>query len=104
MLIRLLDLPPYLNSTQRAFQLDNNWGFSCSCKLCSSTGLSKRQSDTRLRRIEKIIEDLNVLPEKRKPDPLKAERLVKLHEQEGHLGPIAGAQMYFLLHSWIQLG
>jgi hypothetical protein len=78
----------------RKQQLDKQWGFNCTCKLCTASPKAVKASDVRLARIQRIIADLNVSIGERKPDPEKAELLVKLHEQERLWGPMAGAQMY----------
>jgi hypothetical protein len=93
------DLPPYANSTMRKEILRKQWGFECTCKLCTASPKAKKASDVRLARIEKIIEDLNISLDHRAKDPEKAELLVKLHEQEKLWGPLAGAQMYAALEN-----
>jgi len=96
-------LAPYHNSTQRRSELRRQWGFDCTCSLCSSSDSDLSLSDYRLHRIQEIIRDLAKPYAERKPDPSKAEVLVKLHRQEGLFGPIAGAQVWAALE-YTQLG
>lgn len=90
----VLDLPPYMNYTERRLHLEIQWGFKCQCSLCTSSPSARRESDRRLHRIQQIIEGLNIPPAERKPNPILLEELITLHEKEGLWGPIAGAQMY----------
>jgi len=96
-------IPPYENSTRRDAKLASVWGFKCHCALCKSSPSKKRASDRRLNAIQSIIKELNMPFAERDPAidkssyVKKALQLVKLHEQEGLWGSIAGSHMYVAL-------
>ncbi|KAF2397904.1 hypothetical protein EJ06DRAFT_558855 [Trichodelitschia bisporula] len=75
-------LAPYLNSTARRAQLAEQWSFACTCAACTSSARDTLNSDLRLAQIEKMIAELTAPAEGRPPDPMKAQKLVKLHERE----------------------
>jgi hypothetical protein len=83
-----------MNYTERRIHLEVQWGFKCRCALCTATPRARQESDTRLHRIESIIEEISLAPPKRKLNPVLIEELVTLHEKEKLWGPVAGAQMY----------
>jgi hypothetical protein len=74
--------------------MQNQWGFNCSCHLCSSPEHVKSASDDRLRLIDQLENELNDLSEGRNATLETARLLVSLYQQERLDGVIGDAYMY----------
>jgi hypothetical protein len=74
--------------------MSNQWGFNCSCHLCSSAAHVKSASDDRLRLIDQLETELNDLSSTRTATVETALLLVSLYQQERLDGVIGDAYMY----------
>ncbi|PBP19848.1 lysine methyltransferase [Diplocarpon rosae] len=83
------------NFATRQDKIQANWGFQCSCKLCSSPEHSRTLSDSRLRRIEILRRPLLSFDASRiQGDSLeRALELVQLYELEALSGALAEGYM-----------
>jgi len=88
------DLAPNLRSTERMTRMESQWGFNCTCPLCSAPAHVRAASDDRLALIDEIELELNDLKPNRTASPDTAELLISLHEQERLDGVIGDAYMY----------
>ncbi len=72
-----------LSSKERQSRL-NDWGFKCSCKLCSQSDEEKAASDKRLERIKLIEDDMEkMVAAGGAIDAELGGELVELYEKEG---------------------
>jgi hypothetical protein len=88
------DLAPNMRSAERKIRMQSQWGFNCSCSLCTAPEHVVRASDERLALMEQIETELNDLSWNRTADVATAELLISLHEQERLDGVIGDAYMY----------
>jgi hypothetical protein len=99
--ISVLDVSHYLNSTERHQRIAQQWGFICTCNLCSSSPETKDLSDARLRSIQELETILDNLSPARRASPADAEKLIQLYKQEALDAPLAKAYTYAALeHSY----
>jgi hypothetical protein len=75
-------------------RMESQWGFNCTCPLCSAPPHVRAASDDRLALIDEIELELNDLKPNRTAGPDTAELLISLHEQERLDGVIGDAYMY----------
>jgi hypothetical protein len=87
-------LTPYLQTHQREHKIQSQWGFKCSCNLCTAPKHMQDISDHRLSLIPALEEELNNLKPSRTATPSTAELLVTLFESEGLIAAAADAYMY----------
>jgi hypothetical protein len=82
--------------------MTNQWGFNCTCPLCSSAAHVKQASDERLRMIDQLENELNDLGDDRTATVETALLLVSLYQQERLDGVIGDAYMYAAFESAYQ--
>ena len=86
-------------SADRKTRMNNQWGFNCSCTLCSSTPDVLASSDIRIELIDQLEAELNDLSADRTADITSAEFLINLYKQERLDGVIGDAYMYAAFES-----
>jgi hypothetical protein len=74
--------------------MTSQWGFECSCSLCTAPEHVQRLSDERLSLIEKLETEMNDLSFNRSADVHTADLLLTLYEQERLDGVIGDGYMY----------
>ena len=62
--------------------LEWSWGFKCTCRQCTLARPLRIASDSRIRAIHKLRQELNSVDETSRADPEMAELLQSLYEQE----------------------
>lgn len=93
----LSDIDPFLSSQQRLDRIPGQWGFSCSCSLCSSSKEDLSVSDQRLEEIRNLESQLQDLTNNRTAKVGTAERLVWLYQEERFETPLAKAYVFAAL-------
>jgi hypothetical protein len=88
-----------MNSNDRKARMLSQWGFNCTCTLCSSPQDILDNSDERVALIDALENELNDLNTNRTSDLSTAEFLVSLYEQERLDGVIGDAYMYAAFES-----
>jgi hypothetical protein len=83
-----------MNSAERKVRMNAQWGFNCSCTLCSSPEHVLAASDERIQLIEDLEGELNDLSHNRTAGIETAEFLISLYKQERLDGVIGDAYMY----------
>lgn len=96
-LLFLLDIDPFLTSQQRLDRIPGQWGFNCSCSLCSSSKEHLSASDKRLQEILDLESQLQDLSAKRTAKVETAEKLVSLYKEERFETPLAKAYVFAAL-------
>lgn len=92
-----LDIDPFLNSQQRLDRIPSQWGFNCSCSLCSSSKDNLSASDKRLKSIVDLESQLQDLSPGRNASIAIAEKLISLYKQERFETPLAKAYVFAAL-------
>lgn len=87
-------LTPYLQTHQRAHKISEQWGFECTCTLCTSPKQMQDISDHRLSLIPGLEDELNDLSPTRIATPSTALLLATLFESENLIAAAADAYMY----------
>ena len=75
--------------------LEKNWGFKCSCSLCSSSSEFSSESDARISQILELNEHLHT--QAVKTDPVVPVSLISLYEQERLFSWLSSAYVYCAL-------
>jgi hypothetical protein len=88
-----------MKSDERKSRMISQWGFNCSCTLCSSAQHVLDSSDERVALIDALENELNDLDANRTSDLSTAEFLISLYEQERLDGVIGDAYMYAAFES-----
>ncbi|RDI89529.1 hypothetical protein Vi05172_g108 [Venturia inaequalis] len=88
---------PFLTSQQRLDRIPNQWGFNCTCPLCSSSKENLSASDQRLQEIRTLESQLQDLAANRAANVETAERLVSLYREERFETPLAVAYVFVAL-------
>jgi len=88
-----------MRSVDRKSRMQSQWGFQCSCSLCTAPAHVVRASDDRITLIETVEGELNDLSWNRTADFTAAELLISLYEQERLDGVIGDAYMYAAFES-----
>lgn len=83
-----------MRSADRKTRMESQWGFQCSCSLCTAPAHVVKASDDRITLIESVETELNDLSWNRTADVTSAELLISLYEQERLHGVIGDAYMY----------
>jgi len=83
-----------MKAAERKQRMKSQWGFSCSCPLCTSPEDVQEMSDYRVQLIEELEQELNDLSTNRTATPESADLLITLHQQERLDGVIGDAYMY----------
>jgi hypothetical protein len=97
LIISLLDIDPFLTSQQRLDRIPSQWGFNCSCSLCSSSKDHLSASDKRLKDILDLEFQLQNLSKGRTASTETAKKLISLYEQEHFETPMAKAYVFAAL-------
>jgi SET domain len=92
--ITLSYLAPNLKYQERTIRMESQWGFNCTCALCSAPAHVRAASDDRLTLMEELELELNDLKPNRTATRDTAELLIELHKQERLDGVIGDAYMY----------
>ncbi|TID19761.1 SET domain-containing protein 5 [Venturia nashicola] len=87
-------LTPYLQTHQREHKMSTQWGFKCSCSLCTAPKQMQEISDHRLSLIPSLETELNDLSPTRTATPSTALLLATLFESESLIAAAADAYMY----------
>ena len=95
--VSLLDIDPFLTSQQRLDRIPSQWGFKCSCSLCSSSEVNLLASDKRLKSILDLEFQLRNLSRERTANIETAEKLISLYKQERFETPLAKAYVFAAL-------
>jgi hypothetical protein len=74
--------------------MTSQWGFSCSCSLCTAPEHVQRLSDERLLLIDTLEKELNDLSANRTGDLETVDLLLSLYQQERLDGVIGDGYMY----------
>jgi hypothetical protein len=88
-----------MNSEERKGRMASQWGFNCTCTLCSSERHVLDASDERIALIDALENELNELDQNRTADLSTAEFLISLYQQERLDGVIGDAYMYAAFES-----
>lgn len=60
-LIQFIDSLPGLTRAERQKQLQNRWGFECTCSLCSASEKEVKKSDQRRQKIKELNREVQML-------------------------------------------
>ncbi|KAE9962215.1 hypothetical protein BLS_000662 [Venturia inaequalis] len=87
-------LTPYLQTHQREHKMRKQWGFKCTCSLCTAPHHMQQISDHRLSLLPGLEDELNDLSPTRTATPSTAILLATLFESENLIAAAADAYMY----------
>ncbi|TID17429.1 SET domain-containing protein 5 [Venturia nashicola] len=90
-------ITPFLTSQQRLDRIPDQWGFNCTCSLCSSSKEHLAASDRRLEEIRNLEAQLKDLSPTRIAKVETAEKLISLYKEEGFETPVAKAYSFAAL-------
>ncbi|QDS67957.1 hypothetical protein FKW77_008975 [Venturia effusa] len=90
-------IDPFLTSQQRLERIPGQWGFNCSCSLCSSSREDLSASDQRLEQILELESQLQDLRTNRTAKVETAEKLVLLYKEERFETSLAKAYVFAAL-------
>lgn len=93
----LSDIDHFFTSQQRLERIRDQWGFNCSCSLCSSSKEHLSASDQRLTEIIDLESRLQDLTTDRTANVETAEKLVSLYKEERFGTPLAKAYVLLAL-------
>jgi len=82
---------------ERYRRLQSQWGFKCSCSVCNASRDAINVSDTRLKQMQLLEEQLADISPRRNASTDFAEKLISLYKEENIHGPIAKAYEYAAL-------
>ncbi|KAK7063692.1 hypothetical protein R3P38DRAFT_2819805 [Favolaschia claudopus] len=71
-----------------------NWGFECSCSLCSAEAHIRNASDARVRQINELRDEFEDYTTKSRATPQMGDLMVSLHEQERLIASLYSAYTY----------
>lgn len=74
---------PIQTREKRRGQLEESWGFTCSCEHCAAEDAEVAASDERVERIHQLWKELDDYTEESPATPEKGEELLRLYEEEG---------------------
>lgn len=83
--------------------MHKDWGFTCTCTLCTADAHQIAGSDSRIQEIHQLWKELDDYSSTSKATPEKAERLVQLYIEEGIYGRLHEAY-YRAALEWIGVG
>lgn len=76
------DIDPLQTRKQRLKAIKTSWGFDCSCSLCQAPPEYVRESNRRIKTINKLRDQLNDFSADSIATPEMGELFVSLHEME----------------------
>lgn len=83
-----------MTSQERLDRIPKQWGFNCSCALCSSSDDDLSASDKRLKDIIDLEAQLRNISPERMANTGTAEKLIELYKQERFETPLAKAYTF----------